>query len=163
MDYFTGLLGITAADTAIQQSENQILFENFIVLAEKQNLLAQNETCTSKVDKDKYLDLYDALVDADIIVKKINTKSLFTWSSSYVISNKIDLGEDNLRTILEKRKSTLYVELIKCYNIDYKKLSNLLLTYKYNPTDQLEILKTGGKRKNKKRRRTRKNTRKTAK
>jgi hypothetical protein len=161
MDYFSGIFGITAVDSAIQKSENQITFENFVVLAEKQGVLAQNETCASKVDKDKYLDLYDALVDADIITKKANAKSVFTWESSYVVSSIIDLGEENLMSILEKKKPHLYVELIKCFNIDFKKLSTLLSTYKYNPTDQFEIMKTGGKgatSKSKKRRRTRKKT-----
>ena len=155
---FLEILGfITAKDTAIQSAEQQITFENFIVQAQNKGILSQkHNNCPNQPSKDDYLLLYDALVDAEIIVKKINGFSVITWSSSYTISNKISKEPKDLETTMENKNSNYYNKLKPCFVVDWKKLSEFLIQYKYHPTDQLRVLAGGGKRKARKTKKMRK-------
>lgn len=148
MDVFgwLGLGVVTAADTAIQKTEQQITFENFVVQAQSKGILSQQNNCPNQPSKDDYLSLYDALVDAEIINKKATGWSFITLTSSYTISNTISKEPNDLETIMENRNSKYYVKLKPCFVVDWKKLSEFLKQYKYSPTDQFSILTGGGKK-----------------
>lgn len=107
---------------------------------------------------DVYLALYDYLVKKKVIKAKIKLVSV--WTADYVhIINKPFIDEHILREKINKKNSD-YPELLKCYEINYSKLSHFLKNYKYTFVDVPEIAKLlekrGGTRNFKSR--TRKNT-----
>jgi hypothetical protein len=164
-------LGIVAGDTVLENNDNQIVFDNFIVQGQKQSILTYKKGCmkdmlgnpidnvSNNILSDTYLSLYDSLVDSDIITKKVTSSSLFTWSNTYIISKTISLDAKNIEEILEKKNNKDYQKVKECFVIDFTKLSTFLKNYKYNPTDQVEVLnpgKTGGKQNKTKKNKTKK-------
>lgn len=150
---FWSFLGVAAADAAVEGSENQITFENFIVQAKKRNVLSSKPDCGGKKPNgDDYLTLYDALVDAKVIVNNATKGSLWTWTSSYTISTSISLEANSLQSVLKKKQSSEYTKLTQCFTVDFAKLSDMLKTYKYDPSDQINAIKeaVGGRKKTRK-------------
>jgi hypothetical protein len=169
------ILGIAAVDNTLENVENQITFENFVVQAQNQSILTYNPGCIKgwfgkPLDKlstgetsDRYLMLYDCLVDINIIVKEIKPSSLITWTNSYIISKTISLDAKNIQEMLEKKNSSDYNKIKTCFKIDFEKLSSLLKDYKHNPTDMVEVFgKLGGSasHNNKRKRKTKKQKKK---
>lgn len=164
-------LGIEAAGAAVEKTENQITFENFIVQAENTKrfnppILQYKKGCLKGwfgkpldevpygVMNGTYNMLYDCLVDVDIITKKLTKGGIVTWGRSYRVSKDIPLGGNNIKALLEKKNSSDYQNVKKCFEINFETLSKLLTTYTYDPTDQVAILnpKRGGKRRTNKKR-----------
>lgn len=165
MEEILAFLGLgVAADVAVEKTENQITFDNFIVQAQNTKqfsppILKYKKGCLKGwfgkpldevpygVMNGTYNMLYDCLVDVDIITKKITKGGIVTWGRSYRVSKTIPLDSNNIKALLEKKNSSDYQNVKECFEINFETLSKLLTTYTYDPTDQIAILnpKRGGK------------------
>jgi hypothetical protein len=165
MEFFTGLLGLTAVDKGIADSKNEIKFDNFISQAKDKNILTLIPNCkndglfgSSIVDNkfinDAYFNLYYYLVKKEIIKLTAETSSIFTWDGVYTIDlNKSEI--DYLKQSIKKDASD-FPSLLKCYEIDYEKLSVFLKNYKYSAIDEVNFVTKGGKNKKSNKNRTKK-------
>ena len=171
-DDFFSYLGIEAAAAAVEKSENQLTFINFIVQAQPLAILTYKKGCEtgwfgktldkpSISEKDSYLYLYDILVNIGIIETKVNGWAIITGSSTYTVTNdKTKLNVDSLKKLIKSDITTDAEKIKKCYEINYVKLSEFLINYNNNDgnngnkaVDQVKIL-TDGKSGGKKRRST---------
>ena len=172
MEEILAFLGLgVAADTAVEKSESQITFENFIVQAQdikrfSPPILQYKKGCTKGWDgkplivvpygmmSGTYIILYDCLVDVGIISQKLTKGGIITWSYSYTVSKTIPLNGDNIRALLEEKNNSDYQNMKKCFEINFDTLSRLLTTYTYKSTDKFKLLnpKKGGKRRTNKKR-----------
>jgi hypothetical protein len=167
---FLSTLGfVYASDTAIQKINNEITFENFLVQAPKKNILVAKNVNDNQTLNTRYSQLYDCLVNQNIIVAKVEGWStLFTLFPKFKIKENLTLEE--IKTALDPKNehymnpstySFKYLkksleEIIEFYTIHMTILYDFLQNYNYNETDQLTVIpqivrgKTGGKIKHKK-------------
>lgn len=150
-DDLLGMGALTAADKVIENKGNQIRFDNFIPQAMDKKILILINGCKfteygyfgkSEYDVDEryinpaYLALYDYLVKKDLITSTIEGSSLFTWDKVYKVNTQfVEENKDKLNTLLSS-ENTDFPELLKCYIINYGKLYDLLMNYKYSPYDE---------------------------
>jgi len=156
MDYLFNILGITAVDKVIEKSNNEIKFENFVKQANEKNIVTLIPECkdeqssgwfsnSTPIIQDVYLGLYDYLVEKEIIKSKVQAVSFITWDSVYTIDKTL-IGLSKLKELI-KKENTDFPKILKCYNINYNELSNLLEKYNYGVTDEIKLITKGGKRK----------------
>lgn len=163
MDYLFTFLGFEALDRHVEKSNNEIKFENFVQQAKEANILTpkdKNSKCVIKrtllfkefdyeVDnstmdiKEAYDDLYKYLVNINVITNNIDKASIITWDNVQTI-NKDLISIDKLKKLI-KEDNQNFTPLLKCYNINIKKLSYLLNNYNYNYTDKIDFWIKGGK------------------
>lgn len=167
MDYMDNLLvfiGIVAVDKALEESNNEIKFDNFIAQAKEKKILNLKDNCSieqsgwfnnsnknidKNFDNDAYFDLYNYLIKKEVITKKVGKASIFTWDSIHTINEKL-IEEIKLKELIKEGNADL-PELLKCYTIDYQELHNLLEKYEYDGLDEVKLMvKKGGNRKNRK-------------
>lgn len=182
LDGFFELLGFQAANAAVEKSENQLTFINFIVQAQPLSILTYKKGCEtgwfgrtldkpSITEKDSYFYLYNILVNTGIVETKTNGLSLITWASSFTVTHdKTKLSPGSLEKIIKNDITTDAEKIKKCYEINYVKLSEFLINYNNNDgkngnnaLDQVKILtdgKLGGKKKRKTMRRRKVNRKK---
>lgn len=170
-DYFLGFLGLEAASAAIEKSENQLTYANFIVQAQKLSILTYKKGCEtgffgqtldkpSITEKDSYFYLHGILVNNGIIETKVNGWVLITLNSSYTVTNdKTKLSVKSLKESIDNDHTADAEKIKKCYDINYEKLSEFLNNYNNNdgkngnnPVNKVSIFKGGNKRSTKKRR-----------
>jgi hypothetical protein len=157
---FTGFVAVEATNAVAEKVGNQITFENFIVQAKNLKILKiklntnTENTCNKlqlndiNVKKDAYLELYDCLIEKNIITSKLGLATLFTWWTVYTVNNKLT-NIDNIKNLLKN----INYPLLKCYSIDYEKLSKFLKSYTHNTMNRINIFngnksKSKGKSKN---------------
>uniref|UniRef100_A0A6C0HTR4 Uncharacterized protein n=1 Tax=viral metagenome TaxID=1070528 RepID=A0A6C0HTR4_9ZZZZ len=157
---FLDFIFSTAARKGAEQSNNEIKFDNFVPKAKDKNILTVIPQCkyeesgwfgnytvdineVTKGNKNvsymhldvAYLELYDYLVKKEIIIKKFGAVFVITFDSIYTINEK-SIEISTLSKIIKKENPD-YPKILKCYTIDYKKLSELLKNYKYDYTDEI--------------------------
>lgn len=150
MSALLGFLGVEAAEKGIQNTRNEMTFENFVVQAQKQSIITYRKGCIKSSITGKPLDtppygmnsiyngLYDALVEVGIIKRELTALSVLTWSSKFTISTSISLEAKNIQRLLENNSKD-YAHLRECFVIDFHNLSRLLKNYKHNVTDEYEM------------------------
>jgi hypothetical protein len=167
LDDLLGFLGFQVAAAAVEKSENQLTFVNFIVQAQPLSILTYKKGCEtgwlgrtldkpSITEKDSYFYLHGILVNNGIIESKVNGWILITLTSSYTVTNdKTKLSVKSLKEKIESDNTAEAEKIKKCYEINYGKLSELLINYNDDNNgnraiDQVKILtdgKLGGKKK----------------
>jgi hypothetical protein len=170
LDDLLGFIGISSAAAAVEKSENQLTFVNFIVQAQPLAILTYKKGCEtgwlgqtldkpSITEKDSYFYLHGILVNNGIIESKVNGWIIITFNSSYTVTDKkAKLSVDSLKNIIKNDITTEAEKIKKCYEINYDKLSEFLINYNdgnngNKAVDQVKIL-TDGKLGGKKRRST---------
>lgn len=141
MDLLGELFVGTAIDKGIENSGNQIKFDNFTVQAKSKNILKYKPGCSKQPDlKDTaYLDLYDFLIKKGVITSALGKEAIITWQSI----NKIN--QDKIKNLDEfKRIVDDYITVLPCYELDKVALFNFLKTYKYNSADELTYIRNIG-------------------
>jgi hypothetical protein len=157
MDNILGFFGIVAAGAAVEKSQNQITFENFIVQAQSATILTYKKGCLKGMFgqpldklpygiKPFYNILYDCLVSIGVIEKNIDKWSIITASSAHTVTKDISkLKSEYIQKMLENENSFDYQQLKNCFDIDFNKLTILLTNYNYDVSDQIVLLKPGKK------------------
>jgi len=175
---FFDFLFLDAARKGIEKSNNEIKFDNFVPQARKEEFLTLIPQCkiqesgmfgnyTRDIDMENklikganldlaHLDLYDYLVKKNVITTSTRVGIIFSFDSTYTI-NKDKISVSDLKQLIKKENSD-FPKLLKCYNINYEKLSDFLKNYDYKLIDEAKALlpgdKKGGKRKKHKKNKT---------
>jgi len=152
MDFLFDMAEVEAVNKTAEGSNNEIKKDNFIEQATKLPILEEIPNCNGKTNPDDmYLELYNYLILKKVITKKVGLATIFTWDIIYTI-DKSKLN--NLSTLLN-RSNTDFPAALKCYNINYTKLTSFLTNYSYKTLDEYKRFHKGGKnKKTKKRRKT---------
>ena len=77
-----------------------------------------------KIDND-YFDLYGVLDNNNIIKKELSWGTFFTGSSKYTVNPNVNIEPSSLEKIIKSNMP----DSLKCYNINYKELSNILKSH----------------------------------
>jgi len=142
-----GLAGVYAADAAVEGSNNEIKFDNFIYEIEQMKNKDKTFDVFRKkkkaldncmINRDSYLDLYNFLVNIGVITSEINGFAIITWDTKNVINEEYK-KRGALKRKIKENKSKIPKEISDCYFIDSKNLSRFFREYKYDPTAQFKI------------------------
>ena len=149
-------MGVNAAvDSRTEGSNNRISLDNFIVQAEKVDILRPKPNCeynergffgnktftaNEKNISNVYLELYDYLIEKKIIKKKVQ----LTFYPTYTINADL-IDESNLKRLININNADI-PSSVKCYNIHYNKLSQLLKRYDYSIIYQFRNIGKAGKK-----------------
>jgi len=143
----------------LEKGNYEIMADNFILDAEKKSILTLKPDCKiekpgwfgnnsytidDKFNKDAYLELYLYLAVKKIIIKK--ETNTWTWDYVYTV-NKESIETNKLQDLIKKENND-FPNVLKCYEINYEELSNLLQKYTVTK-DENNKPKQGGKKKNK--------------
>jgi hypothetical protein len=143
---FVGLAGITATDSAIEYSQNQITFENFVVQASSANILKSKLPPFNNAPNYDYNVLYDCLVSIGAIKKKFDMWTIWRGSRKHTVSTEPSII-NNIERLLINKNSKKFAYLMQKYTCNFPRLNQLLHSYKYSATDQFTAINPIGGRK----------------
>lgn len=136
----------------VNKSDNRIAFDNFIHQAREMIILTYKKGCikswtgapldSASTSTHYYNLLYDLLLDIKVIDSKLDAVAGYIEGMPYVYNiNPKFVSESYIKTNCEKKikESSKYSEL-KCLDINYKKLVQLLKNYKYGIVDKYKVL-----------------------
>jgi hypothetical protein len=148
------LFAIEVVNRGVEKINNEIKFENFIGQGKEVGFLKLISNCKHTaygmsyiVDpihiESAYLDLYDYLVKKGIIKSKFGPETLITADQVHIVNpDKSLLKPENIKKLINPTNSD-YPALLKCYHIDYNKLSNYLINYEHASLNQFKVIKGG--------------------
>jgi hypothetical protein len=156
LESFLGqMFAIEAGNRLTEKINNEIKFENFIGQGKEVGFLNVIKDCKHKVYgmsykvdhttniEPAYLDLYDYLVKKQIIKSKFGLETLITADQVHIVNpDKSVLQPKNIKMLINPNNSD-YPALLKCYHIDYNKLSNYLIKYEHASLNQFKVIKGG--------------------
>lgn len=156
LESFLGqMLAIEAGNRLTEKINNEIKFENFIGQGKEVGFLNVIKDCKHKVYgmsykvdhttniEPAYLDLYDYLVEKQIIKSKFGLETLITADKVHIVNpDKSVLQPKNIKMLINPNNSD-YPALLKCYDVDYNKLSNYLIKYEHASLNQFKVIKGG--------------------
>jgi hypothetical protein len=150
--FLAEMFAIEGVAKGTEKINNEIKFENFIGQGKEVKFLKARSKCKYKVYgisynvvpmyiESAYLDLYDYLVKKEIIKQKIGYEALITADQVHTVNpDKRVLEPKNIKKLINPSNPD-YPELLKCYHIDYNKLSNYLLNYEHAVLNEVKVLK----------------------
>lgn len=150
--FLANMFAIEAVGKGAEKINNEIKFENFIGQGKEVKFLKTRSKCKHKAYgmsymvepnyiESAYLDLYDYLIKKEIIKQKIGYEALITADQVHTVNpDKKVLEPKNIKKLLNPNNSD-YPTLLKCYHIDYNKLSNYLINYEHGALNDFKVLK----------------------
>jgi hypothetical protein len=132
------------ADEVVHKMDNQINFDNFVVGAMELGIILKNKNISIEdtyINKEKYMHLYDGLVEIGIIKHEFSISTLQTGFYKYTVTTQSELLEPNaLKTKCSTNDKINGMLENGNYIIDYNKLSTYLKGYSYKTVDQVKVL-----------------------
>lgn len=150
--FLAEMFAIEAVAKGAEKINNEIKFENFIGQGKEIKILKARSKCKHNVYgfsynvvpmyiESAYLDLYDYLVKKEIIKQKIGYEALITADQVHTVNpDKRVLEPKNIKKLINPSNPD-YPALLKCYHIDYNKLSNYLLDYEHAVLNEVKVFK----------------------
>ena len=129
------IVGIKAA----YKINNEIRFDTFIPQARKLEILTPKRgrrDCNLTYSK-AYLYLYRYLIHNKAITQKIEMLSGITWDFIHRVNADLPLLKKIIASLNEDRAD--FPEQLKCYNIKFDKLYDLLASYEYKVVDEARM------------------------
>jgi hypothetical protein len=150
--FLAEMFAIEAVGKGAEKINNEIKFENFIGQGKEVKFIKLRSNCKHKVYgvsyivdpkyiESAYLDLYDYLIKKEIIKQKIGYETLITADQVHTVNpDKKVLEPKNIKKLINPANSD-YPVLLKCYHIDYNKLSNYLINYEHAVLNEVKVFK----------------------
>jgi hypothetical protein len=150
--FLAEMFAIEAVGKGAEKINNEIKFENFVSQGKDVKFLKARSKCKHKAYgmsyiveptyiESAYLDLYDYLIQKGIIKQKIGYEALITADQVHTVNPDKRVLEPKYIKKLINPSNPDYPALLKCYHIDYNKLSNYLINYEHAVLNEVKVFK----------------------